>query len=91
MAQAMPVMTLTQDFDPDELPVLKLQRSYDDDSTERLEIPIIDGRTVEANLYGLNEFFEAAKELTYDTGDELFSLSQSSTWYHQNRLGHRGQ
>jgi hypothetical protein len=64
MAQAMPVMTLTQDFEPDDIPVVKLQQSYDDDTKEKLEIPIIDGRTVEANLYGLNEFFKAAKELT---------------------------
>jgi hypothetical protein len=72
MAQAMSVMMLTQDIDPEKLPVLKLQQSYDDDSREKLELSIIDGRTVKANLYGLNEFFEAAKELTYDTGDELF-------------------
>jgi hypothetical protein len=26
MAQAMPIMTLMQDFDPDEIPVLKLKQ-----------------------------------------------------------------
>jgi hypothetical protein len=36
------------------------------------EIPIIVGRTVKANLYALNKFFEAAEELTFHTGDELF-------------------
>jgi hypothetical protein len=34
--------------------------------------PIIDGRSVEATLYGLHEFRETAEELTFDTGDELF-------------------
>jgi hypothetical protein len=72
MAHAMPVRTLTQDFDSDELPMLKLQQNYDDDSEEKFEIPIVDGRTVEANLYRLNEFFKAAEELTYNTGDGLF-------------------
>jgi hypothetical protein len=72
MAQAMPVMMLTRYFDPDEIPVLMIQQNYDDDTSEKLEIPIINGRTVEANLYGLNEFFEAAQELTFNTGDELF-------------------
>jgi hypothetical protein len=72
MAQAMPAIMLTQDFDPDELPVIKLQQTYDDDTVAKSEIPIIDGRTVEANLYALNKFFEAAEELTFDTGDELF-------------------
>jgi hypothetical protein len=72
MAQAMPIMTLTQDFDPDEIPVLKLQQTYNDDTIAKAGIPIIDGRTVEANLYGLSKFFEAAEELTFDIGDELF-------------------
>jgi hypothetical protein len=54
MAQAMTIMTLTQDFDPDEIPVVKLQQTYDDDMVAKAEIPIIDGRTVKANLYSLN-------------------------------------
>jgi hypothetical protein len=54
-------------------------------------MPVIDVRTIEANLYGLNEFFEAAEELTFDSGDELFRVSQGSTWYHQARLGYSRQ
>jgi hypothetical protein len=39
-------MMLTQDFDLDEIPVLKLQQMHDDDTIAKAEIPIIDGRTV---------------------------------------------
>jgi hypothetical protein len=56
-------------------PLVKLQQTYDDNTTEKVEIPVIDGRSVEANLYGLNEFYEAAEELNYDTGGELFGFS----------------
>jgi hypothetical protein len=68
MAQSLPV----QDFDPDEIPRIQLQQTYDDDTTKKMEVPIIDGRLVEAALYSLNEFYEAAKELSFDTDDELF-------------------
>jgi hypothetical protein len=61
MAQVMHIMRLTQDFDPDGIPVLKLQQTYDDDTVAKAEIPIINGRTVEANLYALNKFFEQRK------------------------------
>jgi hypothetical protein len=37
-----------------------------------MEVPAIDGRSVEATIYGLNEFYEAAEELNFDTGNELF-------------------
>jgi hypothetical protein len=32
----MPVMMLTQDFEPDDIPVVKLQQSYDDDTSVAL-------------------------------------------------------
>jgi hypothetical protein len=76
MAQAMPVITLKQDFDPDEIPLVKIQQTYDDDTQEKMEIPIIDGRSIEATLYALNEFNEATGELSFDTGDELFRYFQ---------------
>jgi hypothetical protein len=66
------VISLKQDFDPTELTSVQLQQTYDDNSREKLETPIIDGRSVKANLYGLREFLETAEELTFDTGDELF-------------------
>jgi hypothetical protein len=72
MAQATPVVSLKQDFDPDEIPLVKLQQTYDDETKEELEVPVIDGRSAEANLYGLNEFNEAAAKLDYDTGNQLF-------------------
>jgi hypothetical protein len=72
MAQGTPVISLKQDFDPTELTSVRLQQTYDDDTKEKLETPIIDGRSVEANLYSLREFRETAEELTFDTGDELF-------------------
>jgi hypothetical protein len=52
----MPVISLKQDFDPTELTLVHLQQNYDDDTHEKLETPIIDGRSVEANLYGLHKF-----------------------------------
>jgi hypothetical protein len=53
-----------------------IQQSYDDDSREKLvEIPIINGRNVKANLYSLNEFSEAAEELTYTLEMSLFITS----------------
>jgi hypothetical protein len=60
--QAMSVISLKQDFNPDKTPLVKLQQqTYDDETKEKLEVPaVIDGRSVEANLYGLNKFNEAA-------------------------------
>jgi hypothetical protein len=72
MAHGTPVISLKQDFDPTELSSVRLQQVYDDGTREKLETPIIDGRSVEANLYGLREFLETSEELTFDTGDELF-------------------
>jgi hypothetical protein len=64
----MPVILLKEDFDPTELTLVRLQQNYDDDTQEKLETPIIDGRSLKANLYGL----EAAEGLTFNTGDKLF-------------------
>jgi hypothetical protein len=72
MAQAMTVITLKQDFNPDKIPLIKLQQTYDDDTKEILKIPIIDGHSAEANIYGLNKFDEASEQLKFDTSDELF-------------------
>jgi hypothetical protein len=72
MAHGTPVISLKQDFDPNELTFIRFQQDYDDDTNEKLQTPIIDGRSVEANLYGLREFQETAEELSFDTGDELF-------------------
>jgi hypothetical protein len=73
MAQATTVITLKQDFDSDELPLVRLQQqTYDDGTKEKMEIPSIAGRSVKANLYGLNKFYEASEELSSDTSDELF-------------------
>jgi hypothetical protein len=74
MAQSTPIIAIKQDFDPDELPRIRLQQEYDDRTKEKMEVPIIDGRSVEANLYSLNEYLEAAEELSYDTGDDLFKF-----------------
>jgi hypothetical protein len=87
MAQAMPIMMLTQDFEPDEIPVLKLQQTYDNDSVVKVEIPIIDGRTVEANLYGLNEFLEAAEELTFEREMNCFKHFARFSKVQSNRIG----
>jgi GGDEF domain-containing protein len=51
--------------------MVKLQQTYDDDTKEKMEVPIINGHSVEATLYSLNEFYEASEELSFDTGDEL--------------------
>ncbi len=72
MAQGTPVISLKQDFDPTELTIIQLQQNYYDGTKEKMGTPIIDGRSIEANLYGLHEFRETAEELTFDTGDELF-------------------
>jgi hypothetical protein len=72
MAQTTPVITLRQDFDPDELPTVRLQQEYDDGTKEKMDVPIIDGRSIEATLYAFNEYLEATVELNYDTGDEIF-------------------
>jgi hypothetical protein len=58
---------------PTKLTLVRLQQMYDDDTHEKLETPIIDGGSIKANLYGLQEFREAAEELTFDTGDEIFT------------------
>ena len=73
MAQGTPVISLKQDFDPTELTIIQLQQNYYDGTKEKMGTPIIDGRSIEANLYGLHEFRETAEELTFDTGDELFT------------------
>jgi hypothetical protein len=72
MAYGTPVISLEQDFDPSDLTLVRLQQTYDDDTRQKLEMPIIDGRSVKANLYGLGKFQEAVEELTFDTGDKLF-------------------
>jgi hypothetical protein len=72
MVHGTPVISLKEDFDPTELTLVCLQQTYDDDTHKKLETPIIDGRSIEANLYGRREFREAAKELTFDEGDKLF-------------------
>jgi hypothetical protein len=72
MAQGTPVILLKQDFDPTELTLIQLQQKYYDVTKEKMGTPIINGCSVEANLYGLHEFQETAEELTFDTGDELF-------------------
>jgi hypothetical protein len=41
MAQSTPVITLKQDFDPDELPMVCLQQDYDDATKEKMEVPVI--------------------------------------------------
>jgi hypothetical protein len=83
MAHGTPVISLKQDFDPNELTLIRLQQDYDDDTNEKLQTPIIDGRSVESNLYGLREFQETAEELSFNTGDELFKyfrrILQSTT------------
>ncbi len=93
MAQGTPVILLKQDFDPTELTLIKLQQNYDDGTKEKMGTPIINGRYIEANLYGLHEFRETAEELTFDTGDELFKhfhriLPSYTSRNHQRRLGH---
>ncbi len=72
MAHGTPVILLKQDFNPTELTIIQLQQNYDNGTKEKMGTPIIDGRSVEATLYGLHEFQETAEELTFDTGDELF-------------------
>ncbi len=72
MAHGTPVISLKQDFDPTELTLMYMQQNYDDGTKEKMGTPIIDGRSVEAYLYGLHEFQETAGELNYDSGDELF-------------------
>jgi hypothetical protein len=72
MAQTTPVIALKQDFDPDELPTVCLQQEYDDGTQEKMEVTIIDGRSIEATLYAFNEYLKAAVELNFDTGDEVF-------------------
>jgi hypothetical protein len=72
MAQATPIITSKQDFKLDNIKLVKLQQTYDDDSTEKMEVPVIDGLSMEATLYSLNEFNEAALELNFDTGYEIF-------------------
>jgi hypothetical protein len=53
---------LKQDFDPDKIPLVKLQQTYDDHSKEELDVPVINGCSIEATLYySLNEFYEAAE------------------------------
>jgi hypothetical protein len=51
-----------------------MQQTYDEDHTtpENLESPIIDGCSIVANLHGLCKFREAAEQLSYDTGDDIF-------------------
>ncbi len=39
MAQSSPVISLKQDFDPDEIPLVQVQQTYDDDTKEKLEVP----------------------------------------------------
>jgi hypothetical protein len=51
MAHGMPVISLKQDFDPTKITLVCLQQTYNDDTHEKLETPIIDGRSVEANLW----------------------------------------
>jgi hypothetical protein len=72
MVQSSPVISLKQDFDPDEIPMVKLQQTYDEDTKEKMEVPIIEGHSVEATLYSLNEFYEASEELSFDTENRLF-------------------
>lgn len=90
MTQVTPVITLKQDFDPDKLPMVKLQQTYDDDKKKKMEIPAIDGRSVEATLYGgLNEFYEAAEDLNFNTSwRRAFLLFPPYLMrYNQGRLG----
>jgi hypothetical protein len=72
MAQATPVITIKQDFEPGDIPLVKWQQTYHGHSTEKMEVPVIEGRSIQATLYSLNEFNEAARELHFDTGTELF-------------------
>jgi hypothetical protein len=74
MAQTTPVIALKQDFDPDEIPLICVQQDYDDGTKEKMEIPIIDGHSVEANLHSMNEFLEAAEELKFDTDNKCFKF-----------------
>ncbi len=46
---------------------------YADGRTEKRETPCTDGASIEAILYCLREFLETAKELNFDTTDELFN------------------
>jgi hypothetical protein len=49
-----------------------MQQNYNDGTKEKMGTPILDGRSVKANLYSLHEFQETAGELNYDSGDEWF-------------------
>jgi hypothetical protein len=72
MAHGTPVISLKQDFNPTKLALVRVQQTYNDDTCKKLERPIIDGRSIEANLYSLREFCEAAEELNFGTGNKLF-------------------
>jgi hypothetical protein len=50
MVHGTPVISLKQDFDPHKLSLVSLQQTNHDDTCEKLETPIIDGRSVKANL-----------------------------------------
>ena len=71
MSKAKPLFELEKDFDEKELLMQKLTQNFDDGSTTKRERPAVDGSSIEALFYGIEEYGEACKGLQWDAYDEL--------------------
>jgi hypothetical protein len=73
MAFRAPAFTFKRDFDPTELPMVRLEQNYEDGSEQKWEVPTADGSSIEATLYVICEFNEITTELQSYTPLELFN------------------
>ena len=71
MSKARPLFELEKDFDEKELLMQKLTQNFDDGSMVKRECPAVDGSSIEALFYGVEEFGEACKGLQWDAFEEL--------------------
>jgi hypothetical protein len=73
MAYRRSIIQIKPDCHLEDFILVKVQQNYLDGRSEKREIPCTDGASIEAILYCLHEFLEAAKELDFDTGNALFN------------------
>jgi hypothetical protein len=73
MAQTKPILQLKADCVPTNFITIRITQTYADGRTVKRDVPAMEGSSMEAALYCIQEYIKILDELNFDTGDELFN------------------